>query len=573
MAIFLLVAATVTAANKPVTTRIEIASPKQVIDGWVRTNNATSFKDAKLQAHGRAWSAYDSVLIRFNLRAATAARFGRVKKATLRLHALEVENPKKRPTTVAPCDTRWTTKAKFTSPIGTKTSWPLRAAHPNINYAMIDNLATKRVITKPGVVDFDVTEIVDRWLYQGLPNKGLMVTSSSPIFGMPDAGSWTLSFASSESKKKKQKGPTLILQMEGTPASPERYRERALALYPSASLAPVRNPYFFAFYSAGDKKQWKRLRTINLTTYSGHGGWLGPRGVMNLTWAEGGPISWLRDAKAYSTYYVGTAKGNAVGFCGHESNLGNRMNWLADAFRAAEKKHPERFSAYYYRGEPLMAKTAGAGHIDLLIQEGYTSTHKQFPLRGFAIGMKGIKSRIDTARRYGAIERHIVMLGHICKPGEYHPGHELTPKVVDGLIKELRRYAPEMPGIGFYGLGGETLGVECDRLAHKHFVKPAPEILIRQPQFEATLTTPHVTIVAQAKAKGRRKIRRYRWFIDNRLVAETKTPRYLWDTRGERTGHHFITVHAVDSGWNRAATQIPVRVERDPRPKVAAKGR
>ena len=49
---------------------------------------------------------------------------------------------------------------------------------------------------------------------------------------------------------------------------------------------------------------------------------------------------------------------------------------------------------------------------------------------------------------------------------------------------------------------------------------------------------------------------------DNRLVAETKQPRYLWDTRGERTGHHFITVHAVDDAWNRAATRIPVQLER-----------
>lgn len=456
-------------ADEAASTRIEIADRDHITDGWIRTDSATSFTDEQLAAHGRAWSAYDTVLIRFKLDAIDAARFGRVKRATLRLHALEVNNPKQGPTTVVPCAVQWTTKATSTSPTGEKTTWPERASHPNINYAMIDDLATRRVITQPGVVEFDVTETVERWLYQGLPNNGLMVTASPPIFGKPNAGSWTLSFASSESKKS-QVRPTLIVEMEGTPPSPETAAERALALYPSASLAPVRDPYFFVFYNAGDRAQWRRLSTINVTTYSSHGIWLAPRGVMNLAWAEGGPASWLPTAESFSTYYTNMAKNNTIGLCGHESNLGERMQWLADAFRAAETSHPQKFSAYYYRGEPLMAKTAGQGHIDLLIQEGYTNVHKQFPMKGFAIGMEGIKARIDTARKQGAIERHIVMLGHICKSEDYHRGHELTPEKVDGMIAELRKYAPEMPGIGFYGAGGDQLAVECDRLAGKHFV-------------------------------------------------------------------------------------------------------
>ena len=542
-------------------TRIEIADRDHVLDGWIRTNNTTSFTHEQLAAHGRAWSAYDTVLIRFKLDSIDAARFGRVKKATLRLHAAEVNAPKQRPTTVAPCAVQWTAKATSSSPTGEKATWPVRASHSNINYAMIDNLAIRRVITKPGAVAFDVTEIVERWLYQGLPNHGLMVTASPPIFGKPNADSWTLSFAASESKNSRMR-PTLIVEMEGAPPSPETAAERALALYPSASLAPVRDPYFFAFYNAGDRKQWRRLPTINVTTYSGHGGWLETRGVMNLGWAEGGPASWLPTAESFSTYYTNIATNNTIGFCGHESNLGERMPWLADAFRAAETAHPRVFSAYYYRGEPLMAKTAGEGHIDLLIQEGYTNVSKQFPRKGFAIGMEGIKARIDTARKHGAIERHIVMLGHICKADEYHRGHELTPEKLNGMITELRKYAPEMPGIGFYGAGGDELAVECDRLARKHFVDPAPEILITKPRFEATLRAPHVAIEVEAVPKPDRKVVTYRWFIDNRLVAETNQPRYVWDTRGEQTGHHFITVHAVDDAWNRAASQIPVRLVR-----------
>ena len=44
-------------ADDAATTRIEIADRDHVIDGWVRTNSATSFTDEQLAAHGRAWSA------------------------------------------------------------------------------------------------------------------------------------------------------------------------------------------------------------------------------------------------------------------------------------------------------------------------------------------------------------------------------------------------------------------------------------------------------------------------------------------------------------------------------------
>ena len=74
--------------------------------------------------------------------------------------------------------------------------------------------------------------------------------------------------------------------------------------------------------------------------------------------------------------------------------------------------------------------------------------------------------------------------------------------------------------------------------------------------------TPHVTIQVRATPKDKRKITGYRWFIDNRLVATTKTPEYTWDLRGDHSGHHTVTVHAIDNGWNRAASQIAVRVAR-----------
>ena len=85
-------------------------------------------------------------------------------------------------------------------------------------------------------------------------------------------------------------------------------------------------------------------------------------------------------------------------------------------------------------------------------------------------------------------------------------------------------------------------------------------MVILEPQFEATLATAHVVILVEATAKSNREIALYRWFIDNRLVAETDRPAYVWDLRGEHPGQHWITVHAVDNGFHRSATQIPVRV-------------
>ena len=70
-----------------------------------------------------------------------------------------------------------------------------------------------------------------------------------------------------------------------------------------------------------------------------------------------------------------------------------------------------------------------------------------------------------------------------------------------------------------------------------------------------------MTLRAQAEPKGNRAVVRYRWFIDNRLVSETKQPQYRWDLRGDRNGLHLLTVHAIDNGFNRAASQIPVRVD------------
>ena len=71
-----------------------------------------------------------------------------------------------------------------------------------------------------------------------------------------------------------------------------------------------------------------------------------------------------------------------------------------------------------------------------------------------------------------------------------------------------------------------------------------------------------IRVKATPNPEGGRFIREYQWFINNRLVAKTTGPTYLWDTRGDELGLHVLTVHAIDSHWNRAAAQIRVLTTR-----------
>lgn len=540
-----------------------IRGPESVVDGWVSTAGGRSFDEAKLQLHGRPWAEYQRGLIRFDLQAIDPSRHGQLKRAVLRLHAATVENKKSVPTVVSASAISWNRDATFLSP-DSKTRWPAdRNRAENPDYAALEAGRSRQVITRAGTVEFDVTEILEGWLFQGQPNHGFLLTMGSPIFGRPDAGAWSIEFASSEAK---EHGPELIIELEGAPPTPEAAEQRALALYPSAALPPVKSPYAIVWYGAGDKELWSRFTVSNMSTYASIPEWLAQRGVLDMTWGEGGPIDWLPTDEAWEKYYLGIAASNRA-YCMHEWHMASDTNDAKSAVRAArlaERKHPRCYSAFYYQGQKEMADLAAKGELDLLIQEGYTHVTKELPLAGFTVGMDGIKQRIDIARRTGAIEKHVVMLGHIAPADKYHPGHELTPALLDDQIRQLREYAPEMPGVGFYYEGGRDLALECDRLARKHFIDPAPDVEILAPAFEARLSktaTPHVTIRAAAQPKGERKVEKYRWFIDHRLVAETSTPHYVWDIRGESPGSHFVTVHAIDDGWNRAAAQILVGCE------------
>jgi hypothetical protein len=303
-----------------------------------------------------------------------------------------------------------------------------------------------------------------------------------------------------------------------------------------------------------------------------------PRGLP-LGWFYGPQNPWLKDEQGFVDSYVNAAR---------EAERGGSLGIMVDEWQSpgegepslnpanpygitgsikgmleARKVNPRFFMVVAWRGEDNIEAAARQGLPDLLAIEAYSHEAKQFPREWGTCGdLTGTKRRIDVARKLGLIEQTIPWLGMILAPQDYHEGDRLTPEMIDQQITELRAYAPEMPGVAFYGNGDPELAEACDRVARKRFVDPAPEVLLVEPAFEAHLTTPHVTLRAEAKAQEDRQVVRYRWFIDNRLVAETEQPQYVWDLRGERSGSHFVTVHAVDNAFHRAAAQILVNVQR-----------
>jgi hypothetical protein len=540
-------------------------SGSQVHDGWVAsTDNQASFAEATIRCDGTAGETYYKGLIRFDLQAIKASDFGTVKRAILRLNVTAADNPKLVPTIIAALDTAWNDRVVFSSPDG-KGKWPIQRGYANIDYAAIAKCSLKQTIAKPGTLEIDVTSIVDHWLFQNVPNNGLLISTGGPVFGKPDLGTWKLALASSKSGS----GPALIVEMAGSAPRPGSAEKTALRYYPSAFMAPVRSPYVF-YWGFGAAPTYPG----SVTNAMGGGPTDGQQlARLTLGWFYGPQDPYLKDEQGFIDYYVNAAKSGMLGIMVDEwqaAAAGQPMLEPANPFGitgsikgilAAKNANPAFYIAVAWRGEKNIEGATKHGEPDLLMIEAYSHVAKSFPKEWGTNGYMGSpKRRIDTARKLGMIERTIPWLGMILARDDYHPGSRLTREELERQIVELRKYAPEMPGIAFYANGDPQLADAADKLAYQHYVEPAPNVVILEPTFQQVVTTPHQTIAAQAAPKDNRTILKYRWFVDNRLIAETAGPEQLWDVRGELAGMHILTVHAVDSAYNRSASQIPVWV-------------
>ncbi len=554
--------------------RFVVRGPQQVTDGWV-ASSGSAFDSPVLRNEGDPGDGgYPRAFIKFDLSEINPGNYAHVKRATLQLDVTAVNNPEEEVTTAAAATVPWTQRATWNSRDGDQ-PWPEESKRTSIDYAARETDSTSQVITRPGLVDIDVTGIVDAWLYQDLPNYGLLIHTGGDISGPgseQEVGSWELSFASTEAESARR--PALVIEMTGTAPTPETIAERTLRWFPSALLAPVRDPYIF-YWGFGTAPDFPGA-VANVQQVSSGRLDSAQRGLLPLNWHYGPQGNWANE-QGVINHYVGRAQSGMLGIMvdewqgprdsapGHPLNSDNPFGITGSikGMVQAKKLNPSFFITVAWRGEMSIEPATEVGLPDMLLIESYSHLRQKHDPT-WNIDLSGVKKRIDTARKLGMIERTIPWLGMILQRDDYNEAHGvLTAEIVEEQIAELRRYAPEMPGVAFYRNDDPELAQACDRLCRKYFVEPAPKVEITNPQYEAALgTTDHVPIRCAATPKENRTIREYKWFIDNRLVAITNQPQYIWDLRGETNGYHFVTVHAVDDAYNRAASQIMVNVER-----------
>lgn len=342
----------------------------------------------------------------------------------------------------------------------------------------------------------------------------------------------------------------------------------AVRWYPSAHLPPVSNPYLFHYYA----KRPEYPGAVGNSKRDGLGR-LEQRGILPPKWFWGPQNPHPDDAEGHRGAYVRAARRLLPP--GHPEHLDDTHQpqiaiavdeWQSPRKDVAEGHHlhpdnpygligsiqgmidakalnPELFIAVYWRGESSIRPALEHEAVDLLIIEG------------------AILKRGERAREMGYIDRTIFMHGYL------HGSDDL--ETVERRIRQMRERFPEMPGMALYTGGGTPASYRnddpewlrgFDNLLRKYFVEPAPEVRFTAPRFEALLDADRVTLEAEAQGQDERAIRHYRWFVDNRLVAETDKPVFVWDTTREWPGRHTLTVHAIDEDWNRAASQIPVRL-------------
>ena len=504
--------------------------------------------NAKLQLFGVPWSNYSRGLIKFNFKSINYNKFSKVKKATLSFTVSKNNNPQNLPIKVALIKTSWDNEANWRNP--TKNSkWPAKKSHYNIDYACSEeNQISFLVSSKVKQVKVDVTEMVDAWLYQGIQNNGMMLRIGKTIFGKPNAGRWHVIL----------KEPTLEIEMTGTPPSPSDLKSQTLRFFPSASLPPVRVPYVFLIFSGPDFNfPGSVLNTGSNKNFFPSNGKLG------LQWFFGPQCRYWKTPQAVIDSYKKIASNPAVLGIHIDEWQAKKVHQMRikasiDGIVAAKKLNPALYTVVYWRGEDTIKPLTEYKLPDLLVVEAYSHLRKK--LKWGPINFKRGKKRLDLARKYEMIEQTIVLLG------EFFPDSELkrawSSEYLENEVKTYRQLAPEAPGMGIYNSNdNQEMAKLADKYFRKYFVEPAPSVIISAPFAQALISSPHVKVVAKAKPQKANEIIRYDWFIDNRLVAKTKNNKYIWDTRGVQAGKHFITVHAIDSCWNRGSAQITVTVK------------
>ena len=385
---------------------------------------------------------------------------------------------------------------------------------------------------------------------------------------------------------------TYLVSAQSREPENSRSLAKALAVYPSAKLPPISQPNMLGFYnmpcSRAKQKMvhqwvphWNLLTNVRRRIGKNHQlsetvEYCTKNGILPLNYIKGPMIKkWDREGD-WINYYLSAARNKHILGIGVDewqrdgvvAYGGTKVvEFAANSLILTKQEHPEFYQMVFWRGEDNCIKEViKQNGIDLLMIEGYTYVHQR---HDWTVSLQGTLKRINLARKWGAIEQTIVMLGQLtnvpCKTApNLKPPEEAE---FEKQIQYIRKHAPEMPGIAFYVAGRrdfEELKEKlqaCDRLFVKYYLKPAPQVTIKSPKQDELLTGMCKISATASPKNAENTIIEYLWFIDNRLMARTKVTHWNWNTRLETPGKHIVTVQAIDSAYNRGVKQIKVEVK------------
>lgn len=342
-------------------------------------------------------------------------------------------------------------------------------------------------------------------------------------------------------------------------------------VYPSAHLPPVANPYFFYWDFGSPPKVADPTVDVEGVRTDQEAARLEKQGILPVNWLPGPNWRYGKDYKDFFSKFSDSIKANRAYLVDEWQSIrltaspGSAlaasdpfgMRGTIDGILDAKHRNPSSFVIIAWRGENSLKPLVEKDGADLVAIEAYTSVSKDRPT-WYAVSLSQVDRRIALARSWGILDRTIPWLGHILPYNEYHASQKLTPQELERQIKHYREIAPQMPGVAFFGNENEALAKVANELTRKYFIDPAPSVRITTPMKGAHLSaTTHVVRIA-ARAKDGRVVVQYKGYIDNRLVYEGTSSAFSWNFSKETPGVHYITVHAIDNDWNRAAAQIRV---------------
>ena len=350
---------------------------------------------------------------------------------------------------------------------------------------------------------------------------------------------------------------------------------------PRHRMAPIRQPYFFAWWNAPapSHKHFEQVLPPTHQTFESLANeadfdwWLG-RGVWPFGWSWGtqttGPYA---SAEAYVEYLLEYVNKGAPGICFDEwvgfdeesqdltgtpekekypGNPRNRM--LAEACRRVKERHPDFFiAAFTHMQSDALVEALKEGWVDLAVIESYVYVAKE-P----AWTPELARWRLGNAVRAGVAEKAIPAFW-------ISPEDEtFSPEFIEKWVTTFRREFPQMPGLApLFPAGHDTadprvqsLARACDRILKKHYLDPAPRVQVVEPEDGASVDSS-----TTLRARADRPVARWRLYSGADLVTESEegqSEAVDFPLDDLSPGPHVLTVHAITQDWLRGAEQIYV---------------